>query len=106
MNLNQAILEEIYNNLCRHLKPHKYQEISLDPNSLFFKRIITNQFNSIYLHKYNTIIQITTPHIHAFVAVDDGIITLDGTIVMKYELTNPGTNICRITQAILVDLIN
>jgi hypothetical protein len=104
MNLNFIIIEEVYNNLCRHLEPHKYQEISLDPNSLF-KRIITNRFNSIYLHKYSAIIEIATPRIHAFVAIDDDIITLDGIIVMKYELTNPSTNICEITQAI-IDLIN
>ena len=122
MNLDQAILEEIYNNLCRHL-PNKYRETSLDPNGPF-KKIITNQFNSIYLHKYTATIQIVTPRVHAFVIIDDDIINLDGTIItkntttmetslqyttttpttrfaIKYELANPSTNIYEIIQTIL-----
>jgi len=115
MNLNRAIIEEIYNAICQHL-PNRYQEI-LDLDCPL-KRIIAEpgpwpQAKRIYLHKYTATIQMISPRIVSMIDINDNTITIKNTIkstinstpicasTTQYELTNPNTNIPQIIQIIL-----
>jgi len=111
MNLDQAIIEEIYNIIHQHL-PNEYQEMPLDPGRPI-KRISAKQpepRECIYLHRYAAAIQITTAHTYTYIYVDNGIIIIRNTIttshintiaVTQHEIANPNTNIFQIAQTIL-----